>query len=93
MPGISKEKGGADGTSRVRAPSKAQIQVDEDGFQLVSNRRKGKPTYTFHQPQGGAHKATYLDSLLKGSNVATVSFGIGNAEVIDPGGSSTNLNL
>ena len=33
----SKEKGGADGISRVKAPTKVQIQVDEDGFQLVSN--------------------------------------------------------
>ena len=72
---------------------KVQIQVDEDGFQLVSNRRKGQPTYTFHQPQGYAHKGNYLDTLLQGNNVATVSFGIGNAEVIDPGESSTNLNL
>ena len=78
MQGTSKDKGGLDGTPRMKAPTEVQIQVDEDGFQLVSTRRKGKPTYTLHQSQGGAHKANYLETLLKGSNVATVSFGKGS---------------
>lgn len=84
--GTSKEKRGADVTSSSKAPMEAQVQVDEDGFRLVTNRRKGKSNYPPHQAQGGPHKANYLEKLLKGSNVATISFGKANAEVIDPGG-------
>ena len=75
----------------MKAPTEVQIQVHENGFQLVSTRRKGKPTYTLHQSQGGAHKANYLETLLKAATWRQCHLGKA-AEVIDPGGSSTNLN-
>ncbi|KAG6424573.1 hypothetical protein SASPL_114991 [Salvia splendens] len=37
------------------------------------------------------HKASYLEKLLKGNNVATVLFEKANAEVIDSGGTLTNF--
>lgn len=88
---IGKEKGGVHVTSSLKTPTGMQVQVDEDGFQLVTNRRKGKSLYSIRPAQGGAHNASYLETLLKGSNVATVSFGKPYDEENDPGGSSTSI--
>ena len=72
LPEESKE---ADASPTLKATKVTQVQEDEDGFQLVTRRKKGKMNIPLHHPQEGPHKAPYREKLLMGGNVATVSFG------------------
>ncbi|XP_042041272.1 uncharacterized protein LOC121786711 [Salvia splendens] len=87
--GPPEESKAADTSPSLKVTRVNQVQVDEDGFQLITRWKKGKMNYSLHHYQEGPLKAPYLEKLLTGGNVATVSFGDTDMGVIDPGGSST----